>query len=793
MHNYHNEITKILDQALALPVDQRAGFLTEACAGNDQLLKEATSILAAYESSGDFLDGVAELDWRERDDAWLGRTVDKYKLDHRIGTGGMGDVYLATRSEGDFDQRVAIKLIRRGALDSSALRRFRNECRVLAMLDHPGIARMIDGGTTDDGTPYIVMEHVDGIPIHHYCTQHHLTVRDRLDLVVDVCEALRAVHRHSTIHRDVKPGNILVTAAGQPKLVDFGIARVLDIAEDNDTVTGVRALTPTYASPEQLVGEPLSTTTDVYSLGVVAYELLVGRVPFADVPRSQLTSVVPHTVPTRPSEVAAESANHALARELNGDLDTIVLMALRAEPERRYQSIERLQTDIQNYLRGLPVSAQPDTFRYRAGKFARRNVAAVTSAGILLVTMIVATIVSLTLYSRAEEQRRLAEARQQQLQDEVDKSQATTQFLQNMLASADPGASGRDVRVADLLQPALSFATTQYKSRPQLNAQIHDVVATTYAGLGLFSEAVPVYERALSIRRSINGENHPETWWAMAQLGSVVADVEDFTRADSLLSLAHHGLIATYGPDHDRTLTCQTNYALLLTYSGKLEDAELLTKDALHRRRHQSGDLDRQTLTLENNLALVYLRQDRYADAEPLLASSVSRLEQVLGTNHPDVLVAYSNLVTLYVQTQRLDEAERYARRALESQREILGPSHYDALAALNNLAYIQNAKGDVESASRSYAEALSLALASIPDNELFLAIVRGNYGETLSKLAEFENATPLLHESLRTFGRLLGENDPRTQRAIGRLVSHHLAQNDSTAAAIWQSRLANE
>ena len=388
-------VKQVLDEAIALEASERNGFLDEACAGDPELRREVDSLLSSHEQAGTgFLKNpaVSLKSAAQQLAPRSGRSVGVYQITDEIGRGGMGEVYRAVRSDGQYTKEVAIKLVRGGFDSASVLERFRNERQILASLDHPNIARLLDGGTAEDGVPYLVMELIEGQPIDQYCDERNLGIADRLHLFRQVCGAVQYAHQRLVIHRDIKPSNVLVTKDGTPKLLDFGIAKILDETGDGQT-TLTLAMTPEYASPEQIRGEPITTATDVYSLGVVLYQLLTGLSPYPRQTSSslELARAVCETEPGRPSSIVLKprpaepgiSSRHVrstvegspakLHRRLAGDLDNIVLMALRKEPQRRYASVEQFSEDIRRHLDGLPVTATRGSWRYRAGKFVTRN------------------------------------------------------------------------------------------------------------------------------------------------------------------------------------------------------------------------------------------------------------------------------------------------------------------------------------------------------------------------------------------------------------------------------------
>jgi non-specific serine/threonine protein kinase/serine/threonine-protein kinase len=377
--------------AAPLAGKERDAFLERSCAEDPELRADVERLLAAHDRAGDFISSpaMAAREGVGAGEGWLGRLVGPYRVIREIGRGGMGAVYLAERADGQYEQRVALKVIKRGMDTEQVLVRFRAERQILASLDHANIARLLDGGSTDQGTPFFAMEYIEGEPIDAWAARRELSVEDRLRLFLQVCGAVTYAHQHLVVHRDIKPLNILVTPQGVPKLLDFGIAKVLheDADDATSTVTGMRLLTPEYASPEQVEGRHATTVSDVYALGVVLYELLTGRSPYR--PRSRtLLDVVEAVRTTDPERPSAIGGTDKLRRRLRGDLDTIVLTALRKEPARRYQSVEQFAGDLRRHLEGLPVRARPDTFGYRAEKFVRRNKVPV-AAGVLLALALV--------------------------------------------------------------------------------------------------------------------------------------------------------------------------------------------------------------------------------------------------------------------------------------------------------------------------------------------------------------------------------------------------------------------
>ena len=404
----------IFDSAVERPPAERSAFLAQACAGDEELRRSVESLLEADARTGESLDARtwAETVPEEEPESLLGSRLGDYQVVALVGQGGMGVVYQAVRTDQGFQKRVAVKLIKRGMDSSAVLQRFRHEREILANLDHPSIVRLLDAGTADDGRPYLVMDYVDGLPIDRYCEDKRLDLRQRLELFRRVCAAVAHAHRNLVVHRDLKPGNILITADGTPKLLDFGIAKLLDPAEDGQaTATGAALMTPEYASPEQVRGERVTTSADVYALGVLLYELLTGHKPYRirSLHPQEVLRTVCFSEPARPSEAASRELRRALA----GDLDNIVLMALRKEAERRYASVEQLSDDLRRHLERRPVRARPATFWYRTSRLVRRNPAAAALAVLLVAWVGIASDQArVARQQRARAERRFADVRQ---------------------------------------------------------------------------------------------------------------------------------------------------------------------------------------------------------------------------------------------------------------------------------------------------------------------------------------------------------------------------------------------
>ena len=560
-------VKAIVLAAHELEDDVRAAHLEAACAGDPALRAEVESLLAhepapaSIVRSGALAGEIGGALREAFEDATALPTPDRigpYHLLEPLGEGGMGQVFRAEQSE-PIRRVVALKLIRRGLDSREFIRRFEAERQILARLEHPGIARLIDGGLTSHGVPWFTMEYVDGVPIDRHCDEHTLSVAERVQLMRAVCSAVQYAHRNLIVHRDLKPGNILVTPEGTPKLLDFGIAKVLDPEAEAAQAAGAapltrpdsRLLTPAYAAPEQVRNEPVTTATDVYSLGVILYELLCGRRPYTVTGGSahELQEAILTAEPAPPSAAvrawvasgetpdSAESVTRAAAarraeparlrRELAGDLDTICLKALRKEPERRYSSADQLEADLRRYVEGLPVLARRDTLGYRAGKFVRRHRSGVTAAA--AVVLLVAAIVSAYTARLREQRDRAHEAR--------DASDAVTEFLSGMLRAPDPSERGRDVTVLAVLDSASRKIGTEFATRPVIAARLEIAVGRAYHGLGRYDAARDHLERAAQLASTRLAADGSEQLLARQYLSNLATDQGRYHEAESLTTL----------------------------------------------------------------------------------------------------------------------------------------------------------------------------------------------------------------------------------------------------------------
>jgi serine/threonine protein kinase len=691
------QIDGLFAEALEKAPEARAPFLAAACEGDDELRRSVEGLLAADESSATFLERpagellglvpepVPALDPEVR--------LGPYRLLRRLGDGGMGTVYLARREDETYERDVAVKLIRSGLQSPDSLHRFFAERQILARLEHPNIARLYDGGSTEDGRPYLVMELVEGVPVDEYCDRHGLTVDQRLDLFRRICAAVEYAHQNLLVHRDLKPANILVTAGGEPKLLDFGIAKRLEPGAatlPDATQTGMRMMTPNYASPEQVRGAAVATTSDVYSLGVLLYELLAGRSPY------RLLSGLPHEIehaicerePERPSmalfragpppaeEVAAERGTRpqVLRRRLQGDLDNIVLMALRKEPQRRYGSAAQLSRDLENHLQSLPVVARPDTLAYRSRKFLRRHRAG-AAAAVVVALLVAGFIVSLIVQGR-------------RLVRERDKARYSLTFLMDTFKDADPyHTKGERLTADEIMTRGAERVARDLARQPDVQAALMDAIGEVERGLGRFERAEPLLARSLDLRRAAFGPNSLEVAESLEHLGLLKRDRADLAGAERLLRGALAIRRARLGDGDLETAKTLDELGVVLVAEKEPVEAETLHREALATAMRVEGAVGPTVAESLLQLAKAKLAQGNDMAAERVARQALVVERGVLGARDPRLYRVQTDVGVVLTEADSPGEAEPLLRASLKAQRELLGDGHPDVAVTRAALA----------------------------------------------------------------------------------------------------------
>lgn len=690
------QIKTILEEALEQPPELCRSWARDACGDDLELWAEVESLLAHEAELDHFIEepvlAAVSRAFEEIERLDAGEKVGPYRLLRLLGKGGMGAVYLATREEG-FEQRVALKLIHPGAASDDTIRRFESERQILARLEHPNIARLLDGGKTARGLPYFAMEVVEGTPIDRYCEEHELDVPARLRLFLGICSALQLAHQSLIIHRDLKPSNILVSSDGVPKLLDFGIAKILQTgaAADFSTQTAQQAFTLHYGSPEQLKGEPAGTRSDVYSLGVVLYQVLTGVLPgrLDDPSYFEVLKSICEVEPPLASEVAPMSRR----RQLAGDVDAIVAKALRKEPAARYASVENLADDLRRHLENRPVLARQGNFGYFLGKYVRRHRFALGAAAAMVVLALGFTWALVHQLEETENARKRAEG--------------VSDFLIEMFQTADPNRpdSAPELTMSQLLAKGRQNLEAGLEKDPSTRATLSLRLGEVYFRLGDYSAAEALFEETISILRRGSGDGSSELATALNNLAGVHISRGDNGRAEVLLRECI-ALRRNLGRGDD-LLKPLGSLATILLVRGEAKEAEGIYRETLARRRELLGPRNDNVAMSLRGLATALMAQGRLAEAEPHLIEAVSIWEENNGPNHTKVALGLAKLGELYLAMERSAEARDLLLRAVDIQVAEKGDQHLDTARAKKALAQVHFDLADPHSGCSLLEESL--------------------------------------------------------------------------------------
>jgi serine/threonine-protein kinase len=741
-------------------------------AGEDALVHaELVGLLAASDSLGDrFEQGAALAGGLESPPAGLaGRRIDHWEIVREIGKGGMGAVYEAHRVDDQYTKRVAIKTIAAGRDSDALLRRFRRERQILARLEHPNIATLLDGGVTPGGQPYFVMEYVEGEPIDRWCARRCCGVRERIQLFRQVCAAVQYAHEQLVVHRDLKPGNILVTADGRGnaavKLLDFGIAKLLDPTDAGEageageaalTQTGALPMTAVYASPEQRRGGAVTTGSDVYSLGVVLYELLAGCRPFGDRPADldmldRLALAPSRAITEGTASTTAERSVRRLRRVLAGELDSIVLKALRSEPDRRYRSAQLLADDLGRYLDGSPVTARSDALSYRATKFVRRHRVAVVAAVLAVAALLGGTMMSL-------HQARVARLERDHAVREGRRTRQVTEFFQGVLASARPQRQGRTVTVVEAIDSAIVRTDSAFTGDPDLRAAIKLTLGATLNDMYLYERARPLLEDAYRLRRTIDGDAPSRDQAdALYDLANIEAQIGSAAKAESLYRVSLGMLGRLPVPDSADIYEGLSNVAEALLNQGKLPEAAALYDTVAHALdRLRPDDIELRGITRANRgTALAQL--GRSAEAEPVLREAVLLFERARGPDDARVASALQPLAGTLILNRKYAEAETAARRAVSINEREFGPTNPATLSALRMVTSAQVESGRCREALPQIRAMVALRGRGLSETDPTLGVVLLQLGQCQAESGDLPASEATLRDALAvrraTFG----------------------------------------
>ncbi len=755
-----------------------------------------------------------------------GDRIGQYRVLRTLGVGGMGEVFLAERADAEFEQLVAIKVVYGGSVARAVQSRLKIERQILAQLDHPNIAHLLDGGSLPDGTAYLVMEYIDGLPIDVFCDSHCLDVAARLELFQSVCAAVHYAHQNLIVHRDLKPSNILVTAAGVPKLLDFGIAKLLDERQAGHhtlavTHADIRLMTPDHASPEQVRGQAITTSSDVYVLGVLLYKLLTGTSPFV-IPTMRLTDIeraicekdpplpshavdTDDTAETRGIVEARSTTAKRLRRALGGDLDNIVLMAMRKEPERRYGSSQQMADDIQRYLDGKPVIAHRDTLSYRTAKFVRRHWFTVTAAaGVVFLILAFAMTTYMQSLRIAAERDRVAEQRATAERERA-RAEEVSGFLVNLFKLSDPQENrGNQITARELLDSGTKRLRAGLQNQPETRAALLGTVGAVYNSLGQYKEAQPILAESLALQTQASDKSYIET---LLELGRARIGAGDLSGAEAPLQKALHLSQGNFGAasqesgralwslgelryEQDRFLDAKELYnrglnilentgAPATDVSALLDDLAKVYADeqqwslakqtderALEIDRRVLGDDHPRIAMRLNDLAIVAQNIGDLKLAETLFRDSIRRNELAYGDRHPETAAARGNYGLLLQREGRLTEAEPLLRSALDIELKLYGPGSYSVAYDRVSLAMLLHDQGNLSEAESQFRQALAVYDKSLPANHQYRASALMHFAQLLVDRGKPEEALSLSDQSLGIWNATSAASNPYVTQA---------------------------
>ena len=754
--------------------DRRARWLAAICARDAALAADLESLLAEHEElqESEFLERALPLGRQSDDTPSLeGQVVGAYRLNSLIGQGGMGSVWLAERCDGRFEGRVAVKLLNFALVGRDGEERFRREGNFLAKVTHPHIARLIDAGVSAVGQPYLVLEHVNGQAIDRYCDEQAKGIEARIRLFLDVLEAVAHAHANLIVHRDIKPANVLVSVDGEVKLLDFGIAKLITgdaqwggspgVAAGALTRDGAAPLTPEYAAPEQLAQGHVTTATDVYALGVLLYVLLSGQHPVGAAVRSPVTLIraIVEVEPRRMSDVVVSRtetadalAHHAarcdttvgrLRRALRGDLDTIVAKALKKNAPERYASVTALADDLRRFLRREPISARPDTLRYRATRFVRRHVRSVAAA-----TVAVLMLGGLTAFYTA----RLATERDR-AQREAVKAASVSEALTGLLMGADPianRATSDGLTLRGLLDGAAERVQKELVDQPEAQAEIFTVIGRMYRRLGIYDKAQHLLERALIAGQAAFGPEHASVAQTLNDLGALAAEMGDYKTAAASLESALSMRRRIYGPEHTNVADTLAELGRIYQDQGLNEHAEPLHREALAIRRKALGDEHGETAVSLSDLASVLRLNGDLEGAEALLRQSLEVNRKTRGEAHAMTATTLHDFALVTAARGDVASAESIFRRAMDTHRKALGESHPLVAVTLNSLSRIFRDQGRYDEAAAALEAALAIARPALGSEHQLIAIYTINLASVQLARKRPQAAEALLREGLR-------------------------------------------
>ncbi len=809
------QIQTLFHHATERPAPEQRAFLESACGGDSTLLVEVLALLEEDSRGASLLDrDVAHVAYEMVGDAAHPSIrpgqFGPYHIKDLLGEGGMGAVYLAERE--DLGNLVAIKVLRDAWLSPARRERFASEQRMLAQLNHPSIARLYDANTLEDGTPWFVMEYVDGVPLTEYCRKNECSISECLKLLRLVCEAVQYAHQHALIHRDLKPSNILVKRDGSVRLLDFGIAKQIEDldAPVDQTRTALRLMTPAYAAPEQVRGERVGIQADVYALGVILYELLAGRLPFdlSHKTAGQAATIITTVEPEKPSAAAAKnSASAASAKTAWPDLDVLCLTAMHQDPKRRYQSVEALIRDLDHYLQGQPLEARPDSLRYTLGKFVRRNWQAVSAAAV-----VVAIVVGLVIFYTV----RLTIARNAAVA-QAERTQRIQRFMLNLFQGGDPAAGPADnLRVVTLLDRGVQQARG-LDAEPAVQAELYETLGGIYQKLGKYDQANSLLQSALAERNSVFGQDSAETAKSLLALGSLRDDQAQYEEAERLIRkalemdkrhlprndpavakamLALGAVLEDRGkydqsiamleqtaqlysaPGSSPTDLADTLYELASAnfYAGHYETSEAINERVLGMYRQIYGDHHPRVAAILINLGAIRFDLGHYADAERYDRQALDIVQAWYGKDNPETATDLTILARALIHQNRFKEATDLLQQSLAIKERAFGKVHPSVASTLNELGSLALQENKYDVAEQDFKRMADIYRAVYGEHHYLFGTALSNLGSVYSAQHQWSRAEPLYRQAISIYTQALSATDVNVGTArikLGRALLH--------------------
>lgn len=814
------QVEEIVDTALSIDQAERDDYIEEACKGDKELKTRVTKLLENIEQAetANYLEEHGQYQEFEADlaksaehsagESLIGREIGAYKILELIGHGGMGSVYAAERSDKVHDEQLALKILPRGMDTPSNLDRFKRERKILAKLDHPNIARLLDGGITEDGLPYLVMEYVEGMPLDKYCDQHRLSVKQRLELFGAVCRAVQHAHQNTVIHRDLKPSNILVTENGTLKVLDFGIAKLLEPDDPETTIfqtrTGARMFTLGYAAPEQVEGDTVTTAADTYGLGVLLYEILAGVHPFdlGDKKLTEIETLIREQTPNRPSvkfrKLSSDQQKQVsdkrgtspstLFNLLQGDLDAIVMKTLRKEPTARYSSVEQLLDDLRRREENLPLIAQEDTWRYKTSKFIKRHKTGLwIAAGFLLLIIGFATFYTWQITQERNE----AQEQRNRAQEEARKSEAVTTFLTDLIKANYPeNAQGDTITVREFLSKGYNKLHNLSRS-PAVQANVMQVMAHTYQSLGELDKADSLISQVVTMQDTMDiGTSEKATSYNL--YGLILRDQGQISEAEQAMEQSADLYKRTENTETAEYTKLLRDLAYIKRMQGNYDQALPLARQALNIEQRIYGKSNIQTAETYFVLASILQHQHKYEQAKKNQLKSLKIINANIDGPHPGKATNFNNLGNIYESQDSLQKAKMYYQKALQMNEELYGGVHSSIATSASNLADVLKYQDKLNSAEVLIKRAIKVRTKTSGKNHPYLANHLNNYANLYRRQKKFERADSLYLQAINIFEKNYGPDHPKiVSTKFNRAVNAHFRGNNKYAKSLLKAVIA--